>query len=69
MSACLLTWSAPFLELFKKSAFDHEVNQEVFRHRILNSAGPSSNETGYRYLSPNGLTKILTKLGIVIEAN
>ncbi len=27
--------------LFKKSSFDHEVSQEVTRHRILNSAGPS----------------------------
>jgi len=27
--------------LFKKPAFDHEVNQEATRHRILNSAGPS----------------------------
>jgi len=26
--------------LFKKSAFDHEVDQGAIRHRILNSAGP-----------------------------
>ncbi|MGG3508372.1 GNAT family N-acetyltransferase [Paenibacillus sp. FSL W8-0187] len=30
-----------YKRLFKKSAFDHEVNQEVTRHRILNSPGTS----------------------------